>query len=401
MRESAERTLQSAAKKLGMSDNDVALLVQAEREHVFDLTIGKGEHAKTFEAFRVQHSSRRGPHKGGIRFHPQVDIDEVRALAMLMSLKTAAVGLPFGGGKGGISVDPRHLSEAELEELSRAYVRHLVEHIGPDKDVPAPDVNTNSVVIDWMVDEFERLTGDTTKASFTGKSVANGGSVGREAATGRGGLHALQEVLKRKELERRVITVAVQGFGNVGYWFAKLASEAKNLRLIAVSDSRYTLRVNEGLDIDAVRVAKLRGGFDFYERGSVTSAEDIIGVQCDVLVLAALEGAVHIGNVHRVKAPFVLELANGPVSQEAYDGLTQRGTVVVPDIVANAGGVIVSYLEWLQNKANEHWSEERVNEELQKYIVRAVDNMISTADASRISYKEAALKIAIRRLNEA
>jgi glutamate dehydrogenase/leucine dehydrogenase len=352
----------------------------------------------------AQHNNKRGPYKGGTRFHPEVDLDEVRALATLMSFKTAAVGLPLGGGKGGVSVDPKSLSTSELEELSRKYVRHLQEHIGPDKDVPAPDVNTNATIIDWMVDEYTKLAGDHSKASFTGKSISNGGSLGREAATGRGGVIALGELLADRQTQNNDLTYAVQGFGNVGSYFATVAArDYPQWKLVAASDSGATLYNKAGLSPDELAKFKKAGG-KFKDCGEKSAdrldADKIIDLEVDVLVLAALGDAVDTSNVGKIKARYVVELANGPISREANEILSTRGVTILPDIIANAGGVIVSYLEWLQNKNDEHWQEDMVNEKLREYMSKAVTDLLELSREENISsLTEAAYLLAIRRLN--
>jgi glutamate dehydrogenase/leucine dehydrogenase len=391
--------IERVGKKIGLDDETIRALTRIDKEHTFDIKLASG---KAFQAHRMQHSNKLGVYKGGIRFHPEVTADEVRALATLMSFKTAAVGLPLGGGKGGVAVNPRELSDAELEELSRSYTAYLAPHIGPDKDVPAPDVNTDGRIIDWMVDEYERLTGDDTRASFTGKTIANGGSEGREAATGRGGVIALREFLKARDLHKRPITVAVQGFGNVGAFFAAIAEkEHPQWKLVAAGDSGAAVYSGAGLSAKVLEAYKQkRGRFaDYHEEGvKIIGGEDLLELEVDVLVLAALGDAVTESNMANVKAKHVVELANGPVNEAAYDSLSGRGVTILPDIIANAGGVIVSYLEWLQNRAGEHWAEQRVNQELEHYMVRAVKHTLDTAAAKNLSLKEAAFTNAIKRL---
>lgn len=399
MLQTAQTMIKNAGEKLGLSDAEIAELVKTDAEHKFDLTLESG---KSYKAYRVQHSNKLGPYKGGIRFHPEVDLEEVRALATLMSLKTAAVGLPLGGGKGGVSIDPKTLSQPELEELSRGYARHLEPHIGPDKDVPAPDVNTNSTIIDWMVDEYERLTGDTSKASFTGKSIGAGGSLGRDAATGRGGVIALRELFKNSNLPPQEITYAVEGFGNVGSFFATIAErEQPGWRLVAASDSSGGITDVNGLSAAQLDKFKQDGGrFTDYKRPGATNlpGQEIIYSDVDVLVLAALGDSVTKDNMKKIKAKYIVELANGPVDEQAYSYLSAKGVVILPDIIANAGGVIVSYLEWLQNKNDEHWSEKKVNEQLETYMVKAVDKVCQQAKNRNATLKEAAFMIAIKRL---
>jgi glutamate dehydrogenase/leucine dehydrogenase len=301
-------------------------------------------------------------------------------------------------------IDPRQLSDTELESVSRQYAAKLTEHIGPDQDVPAPDVNTDSRVIDWMVDEYEKLTGDASKASFTGKSLGRGGSEGREAATGRGGVYALRELLQYEGRDKEPLTVAVQGFGNVGSFFATIAqAEHPHWKLVAASDSQTTLYAADGLDANKLAQFKKQGGrFENYEAPGVErrAANDILTLDADVLVLAALGDAITEDNMRAVQAHYLLELANGPVNTEAYSYLSDKGSVVVPDIIANAGGVIVSYLEWLQNKAGEHWPESEVNARLNEYLVKAVGEMYRTARHQDVSLKQAAYINALTRLHE-
>jgi glutamate dehydrogenase/leucine dehydrogenase len=339
--DTAKKLIRDAAKRLGLSDKQTEDLINTDAEHNFEIQLTNGE---KYHAYRVQHSNKLGPYKGGIRFHPHVDYDEVRALATLMSFKTAVSGVPMGGAKGGVSVDPKQLSKEALEELSRKYVQGLHGHIGPNKDVPAPDVNTNSQVIDWMVDEYEKQSGDKTKATFTGKGIENGGSLGRDAATGRGGVIVLREILNMLSISDP-ITYAVQGWGNVGSFFTLVAqTDQKDWRLVAATDSsggRYR-----------------KDGF---------SAND--------------------QNVKNIKAKIVLELANGPVSYDAYKYLSQKDIIDIPDILANAGGVIVSYLEWDQNKKGERWSEDEVNQKLEAYLVKATKSVFDRMKKTNLTIK--------------
>ncbi len=400
----AQRLIQKAGKHLGLTKDEIDYILKIDHEHVFDITLDDG---RVHRAYRIQHNNSRGPYKGGIRFHPGVDINEVRALSILMSLKTAAVGLPLGGGKGGVSVDPRTLSEADLEKLARAYVKHLHPHIGPDIDIPAPDVNINSQIIDWMVDEYEAMTGDTSKASFTGKSIENKGSQGREAATGRGGMIAIGEYLQLVGKNPKEMTFAIQGVGNVGYFFAKLAETELGARIVAVSDSQRTLAVKDYqnnstyLSLEGIKERR-KGLIDDMasSHAEFLDRDDVLGLDVDVLVLAALGDTVVKGNVSNVKAPVILELANGPVDEDALKVLDKKNQVVIPDIVANAGGVIVSHLEWLQNKANETWDEEKVNSQLKDYMVSAIRSVYEYSQNHRIPMKEAALALAMQRLLE-
>jgi glutamate dehydrogenase/leucine dehydrogenase len=396
MLDTARKLIRETGKKIGLSDKQIEELINTDAEHNFEIELSDGN---KYQAYRVQHSNKRGPYKGGIRYHPQVNYDEVRALATLMSFKTAVAGIPMGGGKGGISVDPKQLSKGGLEELSRKYVQGLKEHIGPDKDVPAPDVNTNAEIIDWMVDEYEKISGDTTKASFTGKSIKNGGSLGRDAATGRGGVIVLREILNKLSISKG-ITIAVQGWGNVGSFFALVAgSDQPDWKLVAATDSSGGIYAQDGLSAKDLDGFKKGGGkLAEFNAGKTITNDELIGLDVDVLVLAALEDAVNNENVEQVKAKIVLELGNGPVSYEAYEELSAKNVQVVPDILANSGGVIVSYLEWYQNKHGEQWSEAKVNKELERYLVEATDRVYNQMREKRLTIKEAAFAEAISKL---
>lgn len=398
MLETAQMAIRDAAVRLGYDEKTIQAVLEAEAEHIFEIEV----RGKKYPAYRVQHNSKLGPYKGGIRFHPHVNIEEVRALATLMSFKTAAIGLPLGGGKGGVAVDPRNLSREEVEELARRYARHLAPVIGSNKDIPAPDVNTNAEIIDWMVDEFEKTTNQQDKGSFTGKSMTNGGSEGREAATGRGGVIALVELLRARGLENRKLTVAMQGFGNVGYYFAKVLKEYPNLSLIAVSNSKHTWVQTDGIDVEkAVHVPSGTPRPEaLHDLRSVTPEPStlITGVKADILVLAALEDAVTLENVENIKANIIVELANGPISAGAEKLLSERGVTVLPDVIANAGGVIVSCLEWQQNLTDERWPESKVNARLHELLVAASQAMLTRAEEKNLTLKQAAFELALERL---
>lgn len=399
MLQTTQATITASAKKIGLDDSAIEALLKTNAEHSFEIKLDNG---KTFPAYRVQQNNKLGPYKGGVRFHPEVNIDEVRALATLMSFKTAAVGLPLGGGKGGITVDPRQLDRAELEELSRKYVQNLVDVIGPDKDVPAPDVNTDGTIIDWMVDEFSKLTGDTSRASFTGKSIANGGSLGRDAATGRGGVIATAELLKSLGLADKPITYAVQGYGNVGSFFATVAAkDHPDWQLVAASDSGSGLSSEGGLPAQQLADYKAKNSkFSDYDETEVKhiTNEDLLALEVDILVLAALGDSVTEKNMTDVKAKYIIEMANGPINEVAHHFLTEQGATILPDIIANAGGVIVSYFEWQQNKQDEHWTEAVVNEKLTDYMVKAMAAVLEVAQQEKVDLTGAAFMTALKRL---
>lgn len=451
MYESARAVVTRVAKQQGLDEAQIEKLLKNDAEHRFEISVA----GHTYQAYRMQHSNKRGPYKGGIRFSTIVNEDEVKALALLMSIKCAAVDLPLGGGKGGVVYDPREHDPETTEAIARGYVRALVDFIGPDKDVPAPDMNTDSTIMDWMVDEYEALTGDTTRASFTGKSMGNGGSEGRTAATGRGGVIALREYLKkvwegsragsdglqgsneeqteaykkydegapeaadaagRRERHRAAgyaswqdyaasLTVAVQGIGNVGFYFAQIAQEELGVRIVAVSNSRTTLAVKDfknndnqldfrGQEFSRATIDNLSG-----DHTEDLGRDDVWQLDADVVVLAALEDVIRGDNLDKLKAKVVVELANGPISDEAHQQLSQD-VAILPDIVANAGGVIVSYLEWKQNKSGEHWSETEVNDQLDAILSTAITEVMEIAEKEHIPFKEAAFTLAIQKLTQ-
>jgi glutamate dehydrogenase/leucine dehydrogenase len=400
MLETAQAAIRDAARRLGYDETAIEALIETEAEHVFEIELSTG---KKFPAYRVQHNSKLGPFKGGIRFHKNVTLDEVRALATLMTFKTAAAGLPLGGGKGGVAADPRELTPAEVEELSRRYIAHLAPHVGPAKDIPAPDVNTNAQIIDWMVDELRATKGADAPASLTGKSLAGGGSEGRAAATGRGGVIAMLNLLNHLK-KSEPMTIALQGIGNVGYFFATSLKElAPQHKIVAIANSRTTVYLPDGFDVTAHNATsgtpKLEQLNDF-AKATQLPQDAIIATDADILVLAALEDAVTEQNMHEVQARILIELANGPVSGVAYDALTEKGVLILPDIIANAGGVIVSYLEWLQNLNGEHWSESKVNAQLESHMNRAMLHVLELFETDTISLKTAAFEYALQRLTE-
>ena len=395
MLQTAQDSIREAAKKLGYNNKVIEAFLEAEAEHIFEVEVS----GKKYPAYRVQHNSKLGPYKGGIRFHPNVTLDEVRALATLMSLKTAAAGLPLGGGKGGVTIDPHTLSKTELEALSRDYARKLKDHLGPKKDIPGPDVGTNAAVMDWMADELTLAKGSPQPGATTGKSLNNGGSEGREAATGRGGVIALVEYLKDQDMLQHDLTIALQGFGNVGYFFADVLRPYPNLKIIAIANSKHTWLSNTGIDVSKTRAKQPRPeDLEDLKDAQILPSDAIFGVKADILVLAALEDAVHAQNVHEVKASIILELANGPITSLAEKQLLKRNIVILPDVIANAGGVIVSCLEWQQNLKKEHWDEDVVNLKLADILVPATQAMLAYAQDKRISYKQAAFELALKRI---
>ncbi len=364
-----------------------------------------------FEGYRIQHNNFLGPYKGGIRYFPEVNEDEIKTLAFLMTIKCALAGLPLGGAKGGIKVDPKTLSEKELEELSREYVRKIYDFIGPDKDVPAPDVNTNSKIMDWMVDEYLKISKSDDKklkATFTGKSVENDGSEGREEATGKGGEIILERFIEKMNLQKP-LRVAIQGFGNVGYNLAKFLYQ-KGYKLVALSDSKGGIYSEEGFNPELVMECKKEKGMisGCYCIGSVCdinlgkdiSNEELLELDVDILIPSALENVITKENANKVKAKIILEMANNPLTEEADKILDEKGVVIIPDILANSGGVIVSYFEMLQNLNDEKWSKEKVFEELEKYLSRAFDEVWEIKEKLNLSLRKASFIVALKRIYE-
>jgi len=364
-----------------------------------------------FPAWRIRYNDTRGPGKGGIRFHPDVTAEEVTALSFWMTIKCAAVDLPFGGAKGGVCVDPKALSRMELERLSRGYIRAFHDFIGPDKDIPAPDVNTNETIMGWMADEFSQIERRQVPATITGKPLGLGGSKGRTVATGRGALQVLDLWAKRRGKAPKDLTVAVQGFGNAGYHFARLARE-QGYRIVAVSDSQGAIHSADGLDPELIwqhkqKTRKLMGmvycDASVCEEAEVEQLtnEELLALDVDVLVLAALENAITEDNAASVKAATILEIANGPISGAADQLLADRGIEVLPDVLVNSGGVIVSHLEWVQNRIGDSWSEEEVNQRLAARLAREAGLCLDYAEKNGTTLRTAAYAQAISRITDA
>jgi len=363
-----------------------------------------------FVAYRCRYNDALGPTKGGIRFHPDVTREEVMALALWMTIKCAVVGLPYGGGKGGVAVDPKGLSRLELERLSRAYMRAMADFVGPDTDIPAPDVYTNARIMGWMADEYEAIHRRKTPAVITGKPILLGGSLGRDEATGRGAFVVIQEYARRVGLEPENTRVAVQGFGNAGYHVARLLQEA-GYRIVAVSDSKGGVYSDEGFDIESLWEHKQSAGKveGVYCTGSVCevvehrkiSNEELLELEVDLLVPAALEGVITTENAGRIRAPLIAEVANGPITAEADSQMRERHITVLPDVLTNAGGVTVSYFEWSQNRQGYAWTLEEVRERLERVLTRAFDGLWHLHQTEKVSIRDAAYAMALRRIGEA
>ncbi|WP_394427393.1 Glu/Leu/Phe/Val dehydrogenase [Vreelandella stevensii] len=356
---------------------------------------------KAFPAWRVQYDTSLGPAKGGVRFHPDVNQHEVTTLSFWMAVKCAVVNLPYGGGKGGVQVDAKSLSSLERERLARGYIRAIADIMGPDRDIPAPDVNTDATVMGWMIDEYEHILRAQAPAAITGKPLPLGGSPGRVEATGRGALKVLDLWAAQRERAPEETTVAVQGFGNAAYHFARLAS-AEGYRVVAVSDSSGGRYAADGLDIEALKKDKQsHGKLSKSQQGKALSGEQLLALEVDVLALAALENQVHGDNVAEVQAGAILEIANGPLTSDADRALEKRDVDVLPDVLVNTGGVVVSYFEWLQNRAGEKWSEEQVNERLDTLLEREASRVLKRAEQEQVSFRHAAYCQGIERIAEA
>jgi len=354
---------------------------------------------RVFQGYRVQHSIARGPSKGGIRYHPGVTIDEVKALAMWMTWKCAVVNIPFGGAKGGITVDPKALSLGENERMTRRFTSEISILLGPDRDIPAPDVYTNSQTMAWMMDTYSMTRGATTLGVVTGKPLSVGGSAGRNEATAEGCFVAIEEAAKRQGLALKGATAAVQGFGNAGSFVAKFLAEA-GAKVVAVSDSAGGIHNAKGLDLEAIAAAKARKGSVTNGRGDRIGNDELLELPVDILVPAALEGVITRKNASKIRARIVAEAANGPTTPDADDILRRKGIIVIPDILANAGGVTVSYFEWVQNNQGMYWTEKEVNERLEQYMVKAFQDVLEVALESRVTMRVAAFMLAIRRVIE-
>ncbi len=354
-----------------------------------------------FEGYRIQHNTARGPAKGGIRFHPSTTADEVRALAMWMTWKCAVVGIPFGGAKGGVVCDPKHLSRQELEQLTRRYAAEISLMIGPEKDIPAPDVNTNAQTMAWIMDTYSMNKGFSVPAVVTGKPVSIGGSEGRTEATSLGCLYVIQEAVAHLGWQMQGLTVAVQGFGNVGAGLAKLIHRA-GAKVVAVSDSSGGIFRGDGLDIPSVlRYKQEKGSLTGFPGSEAISNEELLEQPCDILAPCALESQVTGANAGRVRARMIAEGANGPLTTEADEILFKRGVMVLPDILANAGGVTVSYFEWVQDLQSFFWDETEINARLERIMKRAFDAVLGVAKEHDIDMRTAAQMLAISRVAEA
>lgn len=402
--EVAKKQIDIVAKELGLDPNIREYLKRVERALIVSIPIMMDDGTlKIFEGYRVHHSTVRGPGKGGIRYAPSVNLDEVKALATWMTWKSSLLNLPLGGAKGGVQVDPRELSKIELEKLTRRYTAEIINIIGPDIDIPAPDVNTNAQIMAWIMDVYSMQKGRTIPGVVTGKPIEIGGSVGREPATGMGLYYVLEALCEKLNIDLKSQTIIIQGFGNVGGTIGKLLYDY-GCKIIAVSDISGGLYYSDGLDIDKLLAWTQEGNYlqDFKDSNyKLITNEDLIVSKCDVLIPAALENQITEANAGEIKSKIILEGANGPTTTEADKILHNKGIHVIPDILANAGGVCVSYFEYIQDIHSYFWKLERINKELKRILVEAFEEVYKVSKERNISLRTAAYVLAVSRIAKA
>jgi glutamate dehydrogenase/leucine dehydrogenase len=385
--------------ELGLSREELDLLDMPRRSFIVHFPVRKDSgKIKMFVGYRVQYNDARGPAKGGIRFHPDLTLDHVKDLSFLMTLKCAVVNIPFGGSKGGVVVNPKELSKNELEQVTRGYIRAIANYIGPFIDIPAPDVYTDEKIMVWILDEYERIKGEHVFAVVTGKPVELGGSKARSYSTSLGGIYVLEEAMKRMDMDKFEVSIAIQGFGNVGENAARLLHE-RGYKVVAVSDSKGGIINKSGLDINAVMEHKKRteSVVDFKGSTNITN-EELLICECDILIPAALSDQLNKHNAKDVRAKMVMELANAPTTKEADDLFFNKKVMLIPDALANAGGVVVSYFEWIQNLNNDYWEEDKVLEKLKKTMITAFNEVNSLCDEKGCRMRKSAYQLAIKRI---
>jgi glutamate dehydrogenase (NAD(P)+) len=391
----------TAAERLGLRDDIAAVLRSSYREVQVQVPVKLHDgRIHVFSGYRVQHNGARGPYKGGIRYHPEVDLDEVRALAELMTWKTAIAAIPYGGAKGGVNVDPKKLEVDELQAVTRSFMDKIEKVLGPTRDIPAPDVGTDAQVMAWLMDEYGKLHGHTP-ACVTGKPISLEGSYGREAATGRGVVYMFEEAAPQLDLSPSHSRFVVQGFGNVGSWAARLMQEL-GATMVGVSDASGAIRSGDGIDADAL-VEHVRDGGTLpeFDGAEPIEPDDLLEIECDVFIPAALGGMIHKQNADRLRCRVVVEGANSPTTPAADEILDDKGILVVPDLMANAGGVVVSYFEWVQNLQHFRWDEREINERLGSIMRRAYREVSKRARDCSLSLRAAAYELGIERVVEA
>lgn len=404
--------LSQASEVLNNGGQLIESLLKPDNPIVKNITFSTHAGKRTVEAFRVQHNNLLGPYKGGLRFHQDVSLEEFITFSFLMTLKGALINIPFGGGKGGIKINPKELSEKELESLSRAYIRTFAPYVGQDKDIPAPDVNTNPQIMAWMLDEYEKIVGHHEPGMITGKPIVLGGSYGRNQATGYAGAVVLNEYVNQLGEKPRSLTVAIQGFGNVGYYVAKTLS-LMGYKIVSLSDSKggITSHDREGFDIERVSDCKKKqgylagcycvGGVCDTRFGAIITNEALLELDVDILIPSALEDVITKENAYKIRAKIILEMANSPTTLEADQLLEKRNITVIPDILANAGGVTTSYFEWVQGRTGYYWDEKEVIEKLEKKMKAAFHQVYHTAKNKNITLRSASYLTALTRLSEA
>jgi len=400
--ELAQQQLRRVADTFDIDDRLVEVLKECKKavEVSIPTTLDNGD-VRAFRGYRVTHNIARGPSKGGIRYHPDVTLDEVKSLAMWMTWKCSLMGLPFGGAKGGVACDPKAMSPGELERMTRRFTSEIINEIGPEKDIPAPDVGTNAATMAWIFDTFSMNKGHSVLGVVTGKPLTIGGSLGREEATARGALFTLEAALARLDKPMQGLRIAVQGFGNVGSFFAKFVAES-GATVVAISDSTGGIHNGNGVDVAAAFAHKRGGGsISDLKAGDALTNDELVTVDCDVFAPCALEQVVTEQNADRVKAKIVVEGANGPVTPAADDVLEGNGVLVLPDVLANAGGVVVSYFEWVQGLQEYFWKEDEVNARLNEIVTRAFDETWDTYQGRKTSMRMAAYGLAVQRVAEA
>lgn len=398
---STQVVIQDALNKLGYDEAMYELLKEPLRMLQVRIPVKMDDGTtKVFTGYRAQHNDAVGPTKGGVRFHPAVSEEEVKALSMWMTLKCGIVDLPYGGGKGGVICDPRQMSMGEIERLSRGYVRAVSQIVGPTKDIPAPDVFTNAQIMAWMMDEYSRMDEFNSPGFITGKPLVLGGSQGRDRATAQGVTIVIEEAAKKRGIDIKGARVVIQGFGNAGSFLAKFMNDL-GAKVIGISDAYGALHDPEGLDIDYLLDRRDSFGTVTTLFENTISNKDLLELDCDILVPAAIENQITADNAHNIKANIVVEAANGPTTAEATKILTERGILLVPDVLASAGGVTVSYFEWVQNNQGYYWTEEEVEERLYKKMVEAFENVYTTATTRNINMRLAAYMVGVRRTAEA
>jgi glutamate dehydrogenase len=398
---STQTVIKQALEKLGYPESMYELLKEPLRFLTVRIPVKMDDGTvKVFTGYRAQHNDAVGPTKGGVRFHPDVTESEVKALSIWMSLKAGIVDLPYGGGKGGIVCDPRTMSFGELERLSRGYVRAISQIVGPTKDIPAPDVFTNSQIMAWMMDEYSRIREFDSPGFITGKPLVLGGSRGRETATAKGVTLMIREAAKKRGISIEGARVVIQGFGNAGSYLAKFMHDA-GARVIGISDAYGALYNPDGLDVDFLLDRRDSFGTVTKLFKNTISNQELLELECDILVPAAVENQITKKNAHNIKAQIVVEAANGPTTLEATKILHERGILLVPDVLASAGGVTVSYFEWVQNNQGYYWSEEEVEKKLEEIMVRAFENVYNTAQSRNVDMRLAAYMVGVRKMAEA